>query len=78
MKIRMGFVSNSSSSSFCVLKADIPDRKLFEKMIEQHNNSNDDGYIVEGKRYYVGRLDQHDLIIHNYLGEHNIFYESVY
>ena len=26
----MGFVSNSSSSSFCVLKADIPDRKLFE------------------------------------------------
>ncbi|MFA5247869.1 MAG: hypothetical protein WC415_01295 [Patescibacteria group bacterium] len=77
MKIRLGFVSNSSSSSFCVDKDKIPDEEFFRTMIEQHNNSEDEGHIVEGIYHWFGRIDQSDKAIRKYLNSHKIFYEDV-
>lgn len=77
MKIRNGFVSNSSSSSFVVDKDKIPDEEFFRTMVEQHNNSWDEGYIYEGKCHWLGRIDQSDEVIRKYLRSHRIFYEDV-
>ena len=77
MKIRLGFVSNSSSSSFVVDKEKIPDEEFFRTMVEQHNNSGDEGYIVEGKYHFFGSIDQSDKVIRKYLKLHKIFYEDV-
>jgi hypothetical protein len=43
MKIRPGFVSNSSSSSFVILGYDISKNKAAKKIIETHDKDND-GY----------------------------------
>lgn len=77
MKTRLGFVSNSSSSSFCVDKDKIPDEELFRTMVKQHNNNANEGYIIEGKYHYLGTIDQDDEVIRSYLNSHKIFYEEV-
>lgn len=77
MKTRLGFVSNSSSSSFCVDKEKIPDKEFFRIMIEQHNDNGDEGYIVEGKYHWLGSINHSDEVIRSYLNSHKIFYEDV-
>ena len=78
MKIRVGFVSNSSSSSFVVARCDIPDEEEFDDLVDQHNNVfGCDGTIYKGKRYYVGRISQNDITIREYLERRNIYYEVV-
>ena len=77
MKIRLGFVSNSSSSSFVVDKDKISDEEFFRTMVKQHNNSGDEGHIVEGRYHWFGRIDQSDEVIRSYLNSHNIFYEDI-
>lgn len=76
MKTRLGFVSNSSSSSFCVDKDKIPDEEFFKSLIKQHNSSWDEGHIYEGKYHYFGRIDMSDEVIRDYLKSQKIFYEQ--
>ena len=42
MKIRTGFVSNSSSSSFCLIGRDVSDKEFFDA-----EDVPDNGYVVE-------------------------------
>jgi len=55
MKIRNGFVSNSSSSSFILIGYDVSDMK-FEEDVEEYLHEGHDGviYIAEGKTQYMG------------------------
>ncbi len=65
MKLRTGFVSNSSSSSFILPKADLTLEQLraFSSWVNVHNNSSyslqEDHCIHETTKYYFGRVSLH-------------------
>ena len=69
MKIRNGFVSNSSSSSFCIYK-----KLMTEEQIKEFrglvNKQYDETCIGEDGDYFVGTLSMHDVIIWDYLKRH--------
>jgi hypothetical protein len=60
MKIRSGFVSNSSSSSFCLYKnADVLKHiKEIRTIVEDHNGTSGE-FIDEIDNYFLGQNDQH-------------------
>lgn len=70
MKLRTGFVSNSSSSSFCLYKKLPTVEKNLDKireLIDKHNETAQEygeGFIGEDGNYFVGQLNQHE---HNLL-----------
>lgn len=72
MKIRNGFVSNSSSSSFVVSLKQLDQSVVTEiiRRVDRHNACACDGYL-EVKKYFVfGRIDDHDQSgLFNYIKE---------
>ena len=63
MKVRAGFVSNSSSSSFVLDKDDMTGEQLqeFRELIDEcENEGGGDTYIYETDRHFVGRLSMHN------------------
>jgi hypothetical protein len=69
MKIRVGFVSNSSSSSFCIYKKLMTNDQIdeFKRLIKDAYCSDDETNIYESGSYFVGRLSMHDCVIHNFI-----------
>jgi hypothetical protein len=71
MKIRAGFVSNSSSSSFCIYKKLMNAKQIeeFKDVIEKANHSDSYGetFIGEDGDYFIGSLSMHDENIIPYL-----------
>jgi len=67
MKIRNGFVSNSSSSSFVLSKRDMSDIQIlkFSEFIENHKF--DETYISETQRNFLGRKNVHDDVLWEFL-----------
>lgn len=65
LKTRVGFVSNSSSSSFILPKKDLTLEQLraFSSWVNIHNNSNysiQDGHVIhETNNYYFGSVSYH-------------------
>lgn len=61
MKIRIGFVSNSSSSSFVMLLDGLSDKalKILEERVNKHNRESEEGCLNMGKRFLFGSLDYH-------------------
>lgn len=56
MKIRNGFVSNSSSSSFVVAKVFLTKEQIEEvrNFFREHNDSEDEYYVHESEHYFTG------------------------
>ena len=80
MKIRVGFVSNSSSSSFVVDKAVMTGEQIreFVTLIRKHNKEDyEDGYLYEGKNHYFGEISIYADYIFNFLDKNKIEYESM-
>jgi len=69
MKIRYGFVSNSSSSSFCIYKNLMTSDQIveFRQVIKDAYNSDDETNIFESGNYFVGRLSMHDRMVPAFL-----------
>jgi len=75
MKIRVGFVSNSSSSSFVLDKDGMTIEQLhdFRKLIsEAENESGGDTYIYESDRHFHGNLSMHNEKIPAFLRKNNL------
>lgn len=64
MKVRQGFVSNSSSSSFVLLKGGLSAETIdeFRDWVEEHNKLACEGYLEETKSVFTGEKDQHQVI----------------
>lgn len=60
-KIRAGFVSNSSSSSFVLLKSKLTEQQIEDvrAWVELHNKCASDGYINETESAFFGEKDYH-------------------
>jgi hypothetical protein len=69
MKIRNGFVSNSSSSSFVIRKSALNKEKLDEllKILNKYNNTFETEFI-ENDKYISGYLESHN---HCFFGEND-------
>jgi hypothetical protein len=73
MKVRLGFVSNSSSSSFCIYKKLMSEEQIeeFKKIIsevykEVNRVETDIGEIGD---YFIGNMSIHTTLITDYLGK---------
>jgi len=63
MKIRTGFVSNSSSSSFVLTKMNLSQQQLqkISEKIRLFEGASSDMYIYNGKRFFHGEMSMHDI-----------------
>lgn len=71
MKLRSGFVSNSSSSSFVLGKYFLTDEQIayFKSKLDDINDDNEEGYISDNKYYFQGEISQHSTIIDEVIEE---------
>lgn len=79
MKIRLGFVSNSSSSSLLLMKNDIPEDllSLVTSLVECSNQLNNfDTDIDEREDKFIGFISYHNEILVPFLKYHQIPFES--
>ena len=74
MKKRLGFVSNSSSSSFCIGKSYMTEEQItkFREVIDEAEKLFIHTDVSEAKLYFVGIVDDHDSVTRNYLSEQNL------
>jgi len=81
MKIRNGFVSNSSSSSFCLGKSYMTQEqiKLFSEWVNREEYADEycETYIDEHKHYFLGKIGHHDEKTLNYLSKIGVDKEYV-
>lgn len=71
MKIRTSFVSNSSSSSFCIGKNYMTPKQIqeFRDYLDDPENYCDETTIDEGKYYFFGDISMHDDRLREFLFE---------
>lgn len=62
MKIRQGFVSNSSSSSFCVGKNYMTSEQIkqFQDWLVEMKDELYESYIHQGQYYFLGEISVHE------------------
>jgi len=74
MKIRSGFVSNSSSCSFVLDKDGMTKEQMIDFRFVYHEAEakSGDTYIYESEKHFHGNLSMHDKLIPAFLEKHNL------
>ena len=74
MKVRSGFISNSSSCSFVLDKGDMTKEQIidFRFVYYKAESSSDDTHIYESARHFHGSVSMHDELIPAFLKKHNL------
>lgn len=75
MKVRTGFVSNSSSCSFCIAKTYMTPEQVtkFAEWLDKMQGNSPDGepfyetYIGETPFYFIGEMSQHESRLREFL-----------
>lgn len=76
MKIRNGFVSNSSSSSFAIKKSDLTERQILDifdhyelatNYFNNYVNKSDEWVIKESEEYIIGETYMDNFDMHSFL-----------
>ena len=62
MKIRTGYVSNSSSSSFCIAKCYMNEEQIqqFREYLNSPERDSSETYIGEDEFYFLGEVSMHE------------------
>jgi len=74
MKVRIGFVSNSSSCSFVLDKKGMTGEQIreFQGVYHKAQVQTDDTYIYESEKHFHGSVSMHDELIPAFLKKHNL------
>ena len=70
MKVRKGFVSNSSSSSFVLDKSDMTDDQI--KEFWNLRTECDETCIFSSARHFYGTVSMHESIVYDFLQKYNL------
>lgn len=83
MKVRLGFVANSSSSSFCIGKNYMTKEQIhkFNNVVDSLNEDDcdDANYIIKTDLYFVGQLSDHNKTVKKFMEENELtkFYARI-
>ncbi len=76
MKIRTGFVSNSSTSSFVIGKNYMTPEQIeeFKKMLAEWQDDNEmyETFIEETPLYFLGEISNHNTVVNKWLESKNL------
>ena len=76
MKFRVGFISNSSSTSFVIDKADMSKEQIARFRLLVRDEEYDETSVMERDRHFFGSISMHHKSVWDFLKENDIHVDA--